>query len=200
MIIITQSISRVPMELFQKSDYKMSRSNPYKRKHRKANKTALIYGEGLNEEIFLKYLKSLYAHNSGIFIKIRRGKGGDPISLVVDTIKEPGDFGLRVLVLDNDRGKNIMSKALLKAEKAGIKVVQNTPCLEATLLSILKPSQNFMEKTSPWCKRKFENDYITGNNRADLLEYRRIFPEKMLEAQRASIPCLNTLISYIENL
>jgi hypothetical protein len=63
----------------------MSRSNPYKRKKRKAKETILIYGEGVSEKVFLEYLKSLYIPDH-VSIKVRNGKGGSPVSIVLDAI------------------------------------------------------------------------------------------------------------------
>ena len=40
----------------------MSRTNPYKKKRRHANKTLLIFGEGMNEEVFLKHLGTVAKH------------------------------------------------------------------------------------------------------------------------------------------
>ena len=54
----------------------MSRSDPDKKKRRAASQTLLMYGEGLGEEVFLKYLRGLYARDSGVAVTIRNGKGG----------------------------------------------------------------------------------------------------------------------------
>lgn len=70
----------------------MSRTNPYKKKRRSANKTTLIYSEGLNEEIVLKYLRGLYSRNKDIAVTIRRGKGGTAYGLVIQANKTQGAF------------------------------------------------------------------------------------------------------------
>lgn len=60
----------------------MPRINLHNKKKRTAKKTLLIFVEGFDEKVFLEYLKSLYARNSGIFVTIRNGKGGDQTSMV----------------------------------------------------------------------------------------------------------------------
>jgi len=45
----------------------MSRTNPYKKKRHVAERTLLVFGEGLSEEILLKHLKSLYSYNSNVW-------------------------------------------------------------------------------------------------------------------------------------
>ncbi len=177
----------------------MARTDPKKGLHKQAKNTLLIYGEGLNEEIFLKYLKSLYAHNKGIAIKIRRGKGGDPLSLVEDALKYPGEFMQRIVILDNDRDAKEMERARKKAKEEKLELIENTPCLEGTLLSILVSGKSFNTKSSPWCKKKFEEEYIGRDKRNDLEEYRKVFKKKILEAQRGNISQLSIIISYMEN-
>jgi hypothetical protein len=61
-----------------------------------------VFGEGLCEEVFLKHLKKLYSYNSNVAITVRRGKGGTPADVVIDSDKIPGDYETRVVVVDND--------------------------------------------------------------------------------------------------
>lgn len=153
----------------------MSRTNPYKKKRRSANKTILIYGEGLNEDIFLKYLHGLYSRDINAELRIRRGKGGTADRLVVQAHKIQGAFDIRIVVLDNDKG-----------------------CLEAILLSILCDGKDFKNRNSNWCKKEFELKYIDKKNRAEINEYIKLFPRKLLEKQRDRVFELNKLISIME--
>ncbi len=93
----------------------MSRSNPLKSKKRKENKTILFYGEGLTEEVFLKYLRSLYAYNTGVKVTVRNNRGGDPVSMVANASNEPGFFSRKIVVLDND--KKEIKQARIEAER-----------------------------------------------------------------------------------
>ncbi len=175
----------------------MSRSNPYKRKKRKAKETILIYGEGVSEKIFLEYLKSLYIPD-GVAIKIRNGKGGSPASIVLDAINEWGAFDKKIVVLDNDKSKKEINSAELLANKNKIKIIKNNPCLEATLLAILE-NKICNSKSSMWYKKEFENKYINKKKRGILSEYSKIFSKKKIEIVRKNIKELDQLILAIEN-
>jgi len=120
-----------------------------------------MYGEGLGEEIFLKYLRSLYAYNSGVSVTIRNGKGGNSKNIVINAINEPGDFERRIVILDNDKSQMEMTDALEEAKKRGVEILENSPCLEATLLLIFRPGKNFSTKKSSWRKSEFESNYFS---------------------------------------
>ena len=174
----------------------MSRSNPGKKKKRVAKRTILIYGEGLSEEVFLKLLKSVYSSDNNTYIKIRHGKGGSPLDIVNDTIKELGYFDKRVVMLDDDRKE--IEKAVIKAKKYDIEVFRNQPCLEATLLLILQDKiQNI--KSSSCFKKEFESKYICKKKKYEISEYIKIFHKSLIEKARKKNEELNNLISIIEN-
>lgn len=176
----------------------MSRTDPYKKKRRSASRTLLMYGEGLGEEMFLKYLRGLYSRDSGVAVTIRNGKGGTATNIIINAVNEPGAFDRRIVILDNDKGEEEMNQARTEAKKKGIELLENYPCLEAILLAILKPGQSFLSKTSAWCKNEFESNYIDKKKRTELNGYSRFFPKATLDAQRANVPELNTLISLME--
>ena len=176
----------------------MSRTNPYKKKRRSANRTLLVYGEGFCEEVFLKYLRGTYSYNSGIAVTIRNGKGGGAIEVVVSASKEPGDFGRRVVVLDNDKSVQEMSKVRFEAKSRNIELLENTPFLEALLLAILRKGVSFSKKPPAWCKSEFESNYLDRHKRTEIEEYQKVFPKDMLEKRRKDIPVLNQLILIME--
>lgn len=176
----------------------MSRTNPYKKKRRSSKRTLLMYGEGLSEEMFLKHLRSLYAVNSGVSVTIRNGKGGNPKSVVMNAINEPGDFGKRIVILDNDKNKQEMSQARTEAKKEGVEILENSPCLEATLLSILRPGKNFSTKKSAWCKSEFESNYMSKKKKTEPEEYKKVFPKQILDSRKNSVLELKTLINLMQ--
>lgn len=175
----------------------MSRTNPYKKKRRSAERTLLVYGEGLGEEVFLKYLRGLYSQNSGFKVKIRNGKGGTPTNIVMCAVNEPGSFDRKVVVLDNDKSDQEMNHARSEAKQRGIEFLENSPCLEATLLAILRPGQNFLGKTSEWCKSKFESNYMDEKKRTELEEYKKVFSKQILDNQKDSVSELKALINLM---
>lgn len=178
----------------------MSRTNPYKKKRRSAKRTLLMYGEGLGEEMFLKHLRSLYAYNSGVSVTIRNGKGGNPKSIIVNAVNEPGDFERRIVILDNDKGKKEMKQAHDEAKKSGVELLENSPCLEATLLTILRPKQSFSAKKSAWCKSEFESNYMDKKKRTELEEYKKVFSKQILDNQKDKISELKTLINLMQGI
>jgi len=135
----------------------MSRTNPYKRKQRQANKTLLVFGEGMNEEIFLKHLRKLYCLDMNVAVTVKKGKGGDSVNIVLDAYRVPGGFDRRIVLLDNDKAKMEIERARKTAKDRGIELIENTPCLEHLLLSILGSVKNI---NSAECKKIFEAKYI----------------------------------------
>jgi hypothetical protein len=176
----------------------MSRTNPCKKKPRSAKRTLLIYGEGLHEEIFLKYLRGIYSQGSGINVTVRNGKGGTVVNIITKAVNEPGAFDCRIVVLDNDKSEWEMSTARSEARTREIVLLENTPCLEATPLTILRSGQNFSTRKSTWCKSEFESIYLDKKKRTELDGYARIFPKTTLDTERANVIELDVLISLME--
>ncbi len=176
----------------------MSQNDPYKQKPRSAKKTLLVFGEGLGEEMFLKRLKGLYAFNSDVVVTIGKGKGGTPRNVVLDAQKRPGAFDSKVVFVDNDKSEKEMQEARDEARKRGIIIIENTPCLEALLLSILNGGKSFTEKKSKWCKSEFESIHIKKEKRSEAREYEKLFTKELLEEQRLRIPELDYIINLIE--
>jgi len=176
----------------------MSRTNPFKKPRRAATQTLLMYGEGLGEEVFLKYLRSLYARDSGVALTIRNGKGGNAIDIIVDASNAPGGFDRRVVVLDNDKDRVEMDHARQEAKTRKVEIVENTPCLEALLLAILNDGKNYSVKSSSECKKEFESNYLDKKKRTDIGEYAKYFPKSLLDSKRSNIPELKKLISIME--
>lgn len=174
----------------------MSRTNPLKKKRRQAKKTLLIFGEGFNEEMFIKHLKLLYSYRSNTAITIKKGKGGDAPNIVIDADKILGSFNRKVVVFDNDKSKLEMTKARQEARNRKIELIENTPCLEKVLLLILQTA--LKEKNSACYKKEFERKFINHKKRGERQEYIRLFPKKLLEVKRVIIKELDDLILIME--
>ncbi len=176
----------------------MSRSNPHKKKQRSAKQTSLIYGEGQAEEVFLKYLKGLFAKDSGFAITIKRGKGGTADGIVLGAAKHIGAYDEKCVVLDGDKSKTEMERARKLATDHGIKLIENTPCLEGLLLAILEPDENFNGKTSAWCKSRFEKNFIEKKQRTELHRYEKLFPKSVLNKARKRVSSLHEIVLVLE--
>lgn len=161
---------------------------------RRSKKTILFFGEGLGETTFLKYLKSLYHRPRLTSISIVTSKKGTADGIVIDADKR-GDYDKKIVVLDNDKPQE-MKKARQVATDRNIELIENTPCLEHTLLVILS-AINGKYLNSTLCKKKFQSNYINRKKRGDLTEYAKLFPKKLLNTRRKKIRELNRMISII---
>ncbi len=157
-----------------------------------------MYGEGLEDEVFLKHLRSLYSRDSGVRVTIRNGKGGHPADVVINAANQPGQFSQRIVMLDNDMSEADMNMARQEAEKRNIALIENKPCLEAILLAILNGGKSYADKKSPWCKKEFESKYLDSKKRTDIREYEKLFPKAALDAVRSKVPELDKIISLME--
>lgn len=173
----------------------MSRSNPHKSKKRQAKQSILIYAEGLDEEQFLRHLKSLYSRNTDYAFKIVRGYGGSASGIVTQTLRIPGDYYRRVVVLDNDKPDQEMTMARELASQHSIYLFENTPCLEATLLTILDSRNIYKTKSSPWCKKHFQQHYLSKGSHSQLDQLNRLFPLEKLNENMSRVPELAKLIA-----
>lgn len=165
---------------------------------RASKKIILVIAEGLRDANFLKYLKSLYAHTNELDLRIRNGMGGTADGLVQETIKSLGSYHKRVTVIDNDKSNNEMERARELAKNNFIKLIENTPCIEATLLTILCDQQKDVPITTGKCKLKYKKEFLNNKkieNNQDLLI---LYPKRKLNNKRKSIPTLNKMISVTE--
>jgi len=174
----------------------MSRSNPYLRKRRYAQKTLLIFGEGLGEEMFLKHLRKLYSFNSGVAVTIKRGKGGNALNIIIDADKIIGAYDRKIVILDDDKPSIEMVKARQEAQKRRIELIENTPCLEFLLLTIIDKEPN--GQNSIWCKNEFESKFIDKKKRDEPSEYDKLFTKELLNSKRSKLVDLNKLILIME--
>ncbi|MCK4592029.1 RloB domain-containing protein [Candidatus Parcubacteria bacterium] len=175
----------------------MSRTNPYKRKIRYAKKTAFFYCEGRSEKAFLRHIKSIYNRNSGVAVTIDQNGGGNPDDIVGTTIKivsgRSDDYSC--VIFDSDK---ILETTIRKdAKSKNILLIENNPCLEAFLMSILE-DKNFSFESSSWYKREFEKKYISKSKRGDKRSYEKIFPKKLLNKKRKEIGILDKIIGIME--
>lgn len=176
----------------------MSRTNPYKLKRRVASKTLLVYGEGLSEEVFIKHLRGVYAYGNNVAVTVRKGQGGTADKVVIEADNTPGAFDRKVVIVDNDKPASEMEQARKEAKNRHIELLENAPCLEAVLLSILNNGTSFANKNSDWCKSEFESKFISKKKRSEINEYKSLFTKAVLDEQRSKIIELNRLIELME--
>ncbi len=162
-------------------------------KIRHYKKTALVFGEGLKEARFLRYLNRLYTRGNRVTVFVRSGRGGTADQVVIDAGRGLAGHDKRIVVLDNDKPVLEMKKARSEAGRRGIELIENTPCLEAVLLSIL--GVEVKRKGSGWCKKELESNYMVE---ATEEMYFRMFPKKLLNKQKEKFLMLSRIISIME--
>jgi len=175
---------------------------PNRKTNRVVRATALLFGEGRDDRMFLAYLVSIYAAGQDLRrpkISTKKGRGGSADGVVQDAHKLPGSYSRKLVKLDKDRPQEEIDEATRIAQRHKIQIVFSMPCIEGTLLNILEPGTNYANKSSQTCKRTFESRYISTANRGKMSEYVRWFTKDLLDEARQRVPELNELITYIES-
>lgn len=177
----------------------MSRSDPFIIKPKCAKSTALFFCEGQTDEAFIKYLKTLYNRNSGLFITTSNAGGFDPEYIIETGITRFRGIGYDhgYIILDTD--KKWPPESIKKAERYNIKLIGCTPCIEGLYLLILEPSFNPESLSSAQCKAKFEHAYLNKHHKLDWRHYAKIFPINILEEAKKRILILDIIINIVSN-
>lgn len=171
-----------------------------KPKKRKPQISILIFAEGARDEIFIKHLNTLYSRDNDYNIKIDSGQGGTPTEIVKGCINYPGIYEERIVVFDNDKSEIEMVAGRELARENGVKVLEQSPCLEGQLLEILKPGKDYSTKSSKECKKQFEKEFIDGRKATDIREYQKILTKKIIEDARKKSDYLKKIIKCIEQI
>lgn len=151
--------------------------------------------EGLHEQVFLKYLKIQYNRGSGVRVSIKNGRGGSPDYLADQAIKDYSDYDKTFIIYDTD--KCLSTNKHNKILELDIGIIKNKKCLESVLLSI-KKNEDFSRRSSAWCKKEFQDNYIPRRERGDIMKYKKVFPRPLLEKMREKNKNLKQLILIIE--
>lgn len=180
---------------------------------RKKIPTMLIIGEGLQDEYFLNRLKNLYYDNNedrNFSIEIDNAKGGAPISVVRKADRYEGNFVCKIVIFDDDQGTQAKQSAIQIAKQKKIKYLMHTPCLEATLLLVIKNGK-FLTDEHKECeeyKKEFRDNIRTNlsintSEKVKTIHYKRYFSkdsfQTQIREQEQSIPFLKEIIPYIKN-
>lgn len=168
----------------------MSRSNPYKTKHRRARRTAQIVVEGFTEEAFCRHLKVTFARDCGVSVEVHNARGGAPKDVVRSALRRKG-FDRTILMYDTDVALEKSWES--KARAAGFALVASSPCIEAFYLELLGEP---VPPRSDECKRAFSK-YLDDRQKCDFRAYGSVFPKEMLE--KSGHPALKELLLAFEN-
>lgn len=147
-------------------------------------RTFLVIAEGLRDTNFLKHLKLLYEHTNKANTIIRNGRGGTADGLVQEAINTLGSFDNRATIVDDDKGECEMEKASNLAKNNNIKLIKNSPCIEAVLLAILGKEKNKIPAKTGRCKTMYAKEFLNSKRTEDNKDLLRMFPKKNLSAKR----------------
>ena len=160
----------------------------------------LIYCEGLHDQLFVRHIQQLYKpKDSKYYFDIQQGDGGSPESLVNKANNRPGDYQKRLVVCDWDKQPVELKQAQDTAKKEEVDLIISKPCLEATILAILKPLPDYSNWSTVKCKRLLHQEYISKAKRSDLNQY-TIIRRNLIDQARATNQQLNCLVELIEKV
>lgn len=162
------------------------------KKKRLVKSIILIYAEGKTEYYFLKHLRQKYCRDT-VTITIKKGNGGSPKKLVIDTKKVVGDYLKRYVLCDSDRPE--IDDAEKYATDNNIKILKSPQCFDVLILQILDKkitlnlkSQQYKDQLSNICNM---------DNWDDMKMHQKFFPKTILENKRKKLPLLKKLIDII---
>ncbi|MGE6778239.1 hypothetical protein ACQKFL_11430 [Vreelandella titanicae] len=162
-----------------------------KRKLRKVRPVIYIHVEGYVEDAFLTCLRSYY-HIADYKINIDNRRGGDPNIIINHACNECNDTFRTAVFIDDD--KPVSQEAYDRATRCNVKIIQNSPCIEGTLLNILEIEYN---NDSNLCKKNF-NEIIGERNRTFNKAHTRLFPKDLLDQRRQSVDQLDRIIRIMQ--
>lgn len=161
---------------------------------RQVRRTALLVGEGLAEEVFLKHLKAIYVERGvkTVTVKNAKGKGGKQVLDYTIAQRKVADYDQQAALLDTDTDWDDEQRA--HARRHRVTVFEADPCLEAMLLRIAGYQP---PGTTGECKQAFQRRF--GAAAHDERVYEQYFGRQVLDAARARVPVLQQLIEYLSD-
>lgn len=159
---------------------------------RQVRRTALLVGEGLAEEVFLRHLKSIYVERGAktVTVKNAKGKGGKQVLDYTIAQRKVADYDQEAALLDTDTDWDDGQRA--RARQHRVTIFEAAPCLEAELLKV---AGHHAPGRTAECKQVFEQRF--GAAAHDERVYDQYFGRQVLDAARARVPVLQQLIEYL---
>lgn len=161
---------------------------------RQVRRTALLVGEGLAEELFLKHLKAIYVERGAktVTVKNAKGKGGKQVLEYTISQRKIADYDQEAALLDTDTDWDDAQRA--HARRNRVIVFEADPCLEAMLLRV---AGHQPPGTTAECKQAFQRCFGAAAHEERV--YEQHFGRHVLEAARARVPVLDQLLHYLSD-
>jgi hypothetical protein len=159
---------------------------------RRTHYTILLVCEGYAEHEFARVIRDHYLpRDCGTTLQPKNSRLGMPHALeLAIQIHAQGSYDEYALIVDTDQHWD--SAARSRAQANGIVVVENEPCLEATLLKVDKQKTY---QSAPENKTAFEAAYGGPAHREGVI--RRHFPRNKLDGARAQVAAIDQLLRVI---
>ncbi|BDU22499.1 hypothetical protein [Dyella sp. GSA-30] len=161
-------------------------------KKRAVRVTLLIVGEGDAEVTFLRHLRALYGAELGRSVTIKNAFGGGGHQALQQAIREVRflAYDRVVLMIDNDTHWTDADRR--QAEKAKIRVIESSPCIEATLLKI---AGHRPKELTADLKKQFANIFGCEAHETDYLD--KHFGRVVVDRARDSVLELHDLMNHM---
>jgi hypothetical protein len=160
---------------------------------RRVRHTVLIAGEGDSEERFLKHIRALYtSDNQGFRVTVINAYGKGAANVVDKVVRHSMgvEYDKKAALLDNDT--NCIALARSRAAAEGIELLEQSPCIEAWLLSLHGViNSGISRQHKAWFREKFHADAHSN------IVLQKYFGKPFLDAARLSDRLLNQLLMLI---
>lgn len=150
-------------------------------------KTIFAFGEGEDEETYLRYLRPHFSSRErGIRIDNAGGKGPNHILDKAIRVRGGDAFDHSFILADADVE---WSPNLIRRAKARhFEVILMRPCIEGMLIAILEPRLDPQGWESSRCKRHLRGEHIGSDRRLEVRDLERLVPPHILNAAEATVP------------
>lgn len=163
------------------------------RRLRRTNHTLLLVCEGYAEVELARFIRDCYLpRDCGIALSYEnaRGSGGaHALDLIVERQRQTVFDAYGVLI---DTDSNWDDDERRRAQNAGIVCIENTPCIEATLLTV---AGHKARPTSRENKQEFERLYGSPAHRPGVIA--RHFNVELLNAARTRVIAIDQFLRFL---
>lgn len=162
------------------------------KRRRQAKKTVLFIGEGITEQAFLDYLKSIYiSRGCGLSVKVQAANGGSPACILDYAIKQTRNRAYDRVAVLLDTDKEWGQKVKQDAKKNKIELIGSAPCIEGLILQLLKQPVPY---ASDDCKKHGQKLFKGKLTQKE--SYAEHLPMEYLADIKAEFPVLERILSY----
>jgi hypothetical protein len=154
--------------------------------------TIVLVCEGYAEQELARVIRDLYLpRNCGTTLQSKNSRHGAPHALELAVqLSAQGDYDEYALIIDTDQHWDDTARSRAHANR--IVVIENVPCVEATLLKV--DGQNSYNSTAD-NKSAFEAQYGGPAHRNGVI--RRHFPRSKFDAARSRVATIDQLLRLI---